>query len=583
MKLILISIFSVLVSNLYPTQHDARYLLLKKEYIFNTDGGYTLNYEHRLEYKTYHSFHRLFGETFVVYNPEYQTLKINRMQTTMANGKLIAGPQNALNEVLPSWAANSGAYNQLREMVITHTGLEIGAVADLSYTIESKKPSLGYIQVLEPLRINMPVDDLELVFVVPEGIDFSISERPGMPRPEIITEAGKVTYRYRLVDVPAIESFGVVDQAFVPHVQAQTGKMTLAELFAQIDPLALEIKPLSPEEFELALDIQKDIMGIRTINVPLDFQAFPLQSPVNTIKRNSGTPLEKALAFQNRLLEKNIHARLLLKIPEPLADESHANILATTDVFLLLYVNQEPIALSPIRLHKENPIDVQGFAYVAASNDGLVRVSGKVTKTLKSNAEMTLNYDKKLNKTTFSGAIKSEMSGAGLNFLVKRSVQPKGSDIISAKGAEIVEFVSEEFSSQRFGIKIPETQLEPIGKVVHIDLPVSRQGFDSWQLGSLSDSIGSPVRLPHAITQEEVFTVNLPKGAKPISRQIIESKKAPFGEMELLLQFDKTKVSVTRKIIIRSSLILPKDYQVFLEMSRLWNFDGLKGIYIELK
>ena len=143
MKISLLILLSVVVSSLFSNNYDACYKLLKKEYIFNNEGGYTLNYEHKLQFNTYQSFHRFYGETFIIYDPQYQTLNVTRNQTTMADGKLIVGPENALNEVLPSWAANSGAYNHIREMVVTHTGLEVGAVSELSYTINSKNPQLA--------------------------------------------------------------------------------------------------------------------------------------------------------------------------------------------------------------------------------------------------------------------------------------------------------------------------------------------------------------------------------------------------------------------------------------------------------
>ena len=62
MRLTSIILFIVLGFNAFSANHDARYIKLKKEYTFKPDGSYTLNYEHKLEYKTYHSFHRLFGK-----------------------------------------------------------------------------------------------------------------------------------------------------------------------------------------------------------------------------------------------------------------------------------------------------------------------------------------------------------------------------------------------------------------------------------------------------------------------------------------------------------------------------------------
>ena len=45
----------------------------------------------------------------------------------MADGKKVKAPENAINEILPAFAAGAPAFNSLREMVITHTALERGA------------------------------------------------------------------------------------------------------------------------------------------------------------------------------------------------------------------------------------------------------------------------------------------------------------------------------------------------------------------------------------------------------------------------------------------------------------------------
>jgi len=57
----------------------------------------------------------------------------------MADGKKVETPSNAFNEILPSFAAGAPAFNGLRDMVITHTGLERGAVINLDYTLHTAK------------------------------------------------------------------------------------------------------------------------------------------------------------------------------------------------------------------------------------------------------------------------------------------------------------------------------------------------------------------------------------------------------------------------------------------------------------
>ncbi|MDX9855024.1 MAG: hypothetical protein RBS81_14670, partial [Tenuifilaceae bacterium] len=75
---VLAGLVSSCSTELTPEQQVADAVLLKqvREYTLNADGSYTYRYYHKRLYNTYFAFHRLFGETFVVYNPDYQSLKV---------------------------------------------------------------------------------------------------------------------------------------------------------------------------------------------------------------------------------------------------------------------------------------------------------------------------------------------------------------------------------------------------------------------------------------------------------------------------------------------------------------------------
>ena len=114
---------------------EATYEKLHTSYTLAADGSQQYRRVMDLKLETHTSFNDLFGETFVVYDPEYQTLTINEAYTTQADGTVVPLPDNAVNESLPHAAADAPAYNRLREAVITHTGLEIGATIHLDYTL----------------------------------------------------------------------------------------------------------------------------------------------------------------------------------------------------------------------------------------------------------------------------------------------------------------------------------------------------------------------------------------------------------------------------------------------------------------
>lgn len=67
---------------------------------------------------THTAMNGLYGESFIVYNPAYQELKIHESYTRQKDGTIVKTPGNAFVEVLPATAADAPAYNGLKEMVV---------------------------------------------------------------------------------------------------------------------------------------------------------------------------------------------------------------------------------------------------------------------------------------------------------------------------------------------------------------------------------------------------------------------------------------------------------------------------------
>ena len=167
--LILALLFSLQSFGQQTAESDAVYQNIVREYILNTDGSMQYHYYKKLTLNTPYAYNRLYGETFITYNPEFQSLKINKAETIQADGSHVKVPENAFNEILPRMAAHAPAYNMLREMVITHTGLEVGATIELDYTLTSKAGYLpGMTEDIE-LTENSPVDKELIIVKNPRG------------------------------------------------------------------------------------------------------------------------------------------------------------------------------------------------------------------------------------------------------------------------------------------------------------------------------------------------------------------------------------------------------------------------------
>lgn len=117
---------------------EAIYNFLDESLVRNADGSTDHRVSFSLTLFTHTAMNSTYGQTFVCYNPDYQTLHIDTAYTVRRDGTRITMPENALVEVLPSWAAKASDFNHLREAVIVHTGLDLGSTIHLTYTLHSR-------------------------------------------------------------------------------------------------------------------------------------------------------------------------------------------------------------------------------------------------------------------------------------------------------------------------------------------------------------------------------------------------------------------------------------------------------------
>lgn len=168
---IYIGILGMLLLAVLPVkaESEAEFRKLSKTYTLRADGSQELRVQKELTLFTHAAMNGLYGETFIVYDPEFQELTIHESYTRQKDGTVIKTPSNALVEVLPSSAANAPAYNHLKEMVVVHTGLELGATIYLDYSIVSKAGYLPELDVCCPVKELSPVKEFIFRLNVPAG------------------------------------------------------------------------------------------------------------------------------------------------------------------------------------------------------------------------------------------------------------------------------------------------------------------------------------------------------------------------------------------------------------------------------
>ena len=285
----------MIATGLFAQKSDGEFLVLREKYTIGSDGSVVYKQHKELKVNTFYSIHNLYGETFIVYNPQFQTLTIDGCHTVQADETVIPLPPNALNEVLPSSAADAPAYNHMKEMVITHTGLEPGAIISLDYTITTKPGFPGSGDIFRRFNDVSPVKDYTLTVEVPAGKELTVKENMGAK----ISRAGNV-YTIKASGIPGriAEPFTPADDA--PYIYASTapgeGAASIFKCLPKEDMSALAAKicegKTSDKEKMDAISMWMT-QNLALCSLPF-IQAGQVRKPSEVVETAYGTFEEKA-------------------------------------------------------------------------------------------------------------------------------------------------------------------------------------------------------------------------------------------------------------------------------------------------
>ncbi|MFA6768147.1 MAG: DUF3857 domain-containing protein, partial [Parabacteroides sp.] len=219
---------------------EAEYKKIEKTYKLNADGSQEFRCNIELTLYTHMAMNSVYGETFIVYNPEYQKLQIHSSYTKQKDGKIIKTPNNAFVEVLPHNATNAPAYNNLKEMVVVHTGLEIGATIYLDYSIISKPEFSPELDIYEEPLQSSPVKSYTLTVITPQVKELNYTLKNNNTNViEKITGDNRTSI-WRFTNLPAVSHDPLVsvvngDQPFFVATTYASTSDALATLYKQFD------------------------------------------------------------------------------------------------------------------------------------------------------------------------------------------------------------------------------------------------------------------------------------------------------------------------------------------------------------
>ena len=589
--LLLAALFLTNKTSAQDEKYDAWYISLIKEYTLNADGSMDFRYIKQQKLLTYRAFHNLYGETFVVYNPAFQKFKVNEAFTVMADGKKIVLPQNALNEVLPGYAANAPAYNPLREMVITHTGLERNATINLDYEVHTDKGVFPALTGNELLAENEPVKSLEIRIRIPVGQQLYYHLFNSAIQPEKISEGGFQIFSWKLNEVAAISAeeaqqgtneryprliFSASDNREALFSFLTSQKAFRFELTDEMKKEAGNILADKKNEFETALQIQEMVVNdLRFYPIPLRAALFQCRTPEQTWNSNGGTSIEKAVLLAAMLKAAEIDARVVGIVRTAFVDEKIGTLADMEDFAVKIETRERGTwYLSVTGLNSVNlKLTLPGRSFISLG-------PGEKTSTAKSETPKQMvevagtfivSSDPKI-----TGEISISLEGAvyPLAGLMRDKKKMKNSISGGLIGNDSnIQKISNLNTENGFQSYIAQGD-KPFRKdtnYFYFNLPVTNVGIDSWGIKTLSGRRATPYEIPALAGESYLYTIVLPADFNlftPAKKQEINNKAGTFVWEA---KTENGKVTIKRLIKFNDRIFEPPAYEDFKTLMDYWN------------
>lgn len=188
---------------------EAEYRKLAKSWTLYPDGSQEQRVTMELKLFTHTAMNSTYGESFILYNPDFQELKIHESYTKQRDGNIVKTPENAFVEVLPKAAEKAPYYNRLCEMVVVHTGLELGATIVLDYSILTKPGYYAALDINEWVQESSPVKEYTLTLSIPENLplNYQLLGYKGKPSKKKVDGMQRLTWKLRNLSATSREPF----------------------------------------------------------------------------------------------------------------------------------------------------------------------------------------------------------------------------------------------------------------------------------------------------------------------------------------------------------------------------------------
>ena len=552
---------------------EAEFILLQKDYVIHADGSSDLTCRQEVKYLSHYSFNSLYGETFIIYNPRYQSLKIKESYTIQNDGTRIDAPFNAFNEVLPAFAANAPAHNHLREMVVTHTGLEIGAKAYLEYTLHTKAGYQPEFDQVLTLQEASPIKEYRVSVTVPNTKTLQYRNHGITLSPRTSRKADISRYDWTFRNIPATSK-----DAYQPADGSNTPRLLLSTWASQAAALQWLASKQSRESVALpvskATEVYEYIINcIDYTPVPLAHTGYSLRQPSQVYQTAYGTAIEKAALMLAVAYQRGVPARLIAIYPTYMDDKSFGSLaaiesfavainLSPGESFLTSMTNHQPVSLDQAR---------PGFLYLSVENP-------PQHFPAKTQNQAAFSADIQLDSPQASLTATLNFQGAFYPLLSIIDSENQALGLLSGLRAGAMNNLKADNDALSVGLTAKANVRENQG-YYSLLLPEARGGANNWNLRNLTSQRQSWLEIPYPINESYSYIIKAPQGAAFVNPSLQIQKEYAIGKVSLICELQKDgSLKITRQLQIHKTWIAPSDYARFAELMKIWGTENYRTV-----
>ena len=569
---------------------DAVFLNISKVYTLKPDGSIHFEYSHKVKLLTYYAVNRYLGETFIAYNPKFQKLKIDKSVTTMADGTLVPSPENAFNEILPRFVSRAPAYAYLRQMVVSHTGLERGCIIDLKYHIDTDAKFLPWLMGEEIFGTKSPIKKMTVKVNIPSGMILKYHMFNSSLKPVVIKGEKYTHYIWSMTNCPMLklepnhQSFA----EFAPRLIFSTSKNW--EEVASFLIKRMENKYQLPQKAinclltKTYLDTSREILDIQKIvadqisNVHIDFflLGFRCFSAEATFNHNYGSNLDKAILLKTLLDAKGLDTKVAFVSSNYQFDNTVPSLIQfNTACVIVKNEKKESIILLPDRPQKNRgTIELAGRTLLILDNSK--PILKQIPTLIPQKNFVWLKADLKIDKNLdMTGNLLLETGGcfySAFDLWDNESQQRFVGDIVSTffgKNSTVGNCTvrSLNFENSTFSAAITiKDMFQKVGETNIFEFSGIKSIFGNYHISTALCQRSTPLELPCPLEENIELTVTLPKEFSFVS--LPESFDLVNNSGQLVWHWEEkdNKLIMKRRLIFQKKAIIPSIYPEFRKL-----------------